>query len=235
MRCQRRECSANRRRKLSQPGDKNYRCDTCGGGVDAMTRVVAETLRQRWGQNVIVENRPGAGGTTAAEMVSRAEPDGYTLYTTHPGPLAATAMYGKLAYDPSTLQAVAVMAVAPMVVAARSQLPLNSISEVVEFAKVNPGKLNFGSSGAGTISHLTMELLKHRTGINVGPCPIEARRLPLTISPGDRSTLWASDLGTIMPIAEGKRAKILGAATDQRLPAIPQVLTFQEQGFPRIS
>jgi tripartite-type tricarboxylate transporter receptor subunit TctC len=203
-----------------------------GGGVDAITRVVAEKLRQRWGQNVVVENRTGAGGTIAAEMLSHAAPDGYTLFTTHPGPLAASAMYKKLGYDPLALQPIAILAVAPMVIAAKSTLPLNSVSAVVDYAKANPGKLNFASSGPGTISHLTMELLKHRAGVNINHVPYRGSAPAVNDLAGGQVDGLAVDVGTVMPIIESNRAKVLGAATEKRLPMLPQVSTVAEQGIP---
>jgi tripartite-type tricarboxylate transporter receptor subunit TctC len=203
-----------------------------GGGVDAITRVVAEKLRQRWGQNVVVENRTGAGGTTAAEMLSRAAPDGYTLYTTHPGPLAAAAIYKKLGYDPLALQPIAIMAVAPMVIAAKKASPLNSVSELVKYAKANPGKLNFATSGAGTISHLTTELLKQRTGVHINIVPYRGSAPAVNDLAGGQVDGMAVDVGTVMPIVESGRAKVIGAATPERLPMLPQTPTVTEQGLP---
>ena len=202
-----------------------------GGGVDSITRFVGEKLRLRWGQPILVESRVGAGGTLGADAVSSAEPDGYTLLATFPGPLAATAMFKKLNYDPLALKTIAIMAVAPMVVVARKDFPPNSIQELIAHAKANPGKLSYGLSGVGSISHLTMEMLKYRTGLDIAAVPYRGAMLAVNDLAAGQVDVMAVDLGTVLPTYEAKRVKMLGAATAQRLPMLPNVATFQEAGL----
>src|SRR3712207_3749800 len=139
--------------------------DPPGGGVDAVTRLVAERLRQRLGQPVIVENRGGASGNVGAEAVASAEPDGYTLLASTPPPLAINAaLYKRLNYDAAKFQPVALMATSPNVLVVRSGLPVGSAQELIAHAKANPGKLNYASQGNGTTSHLTTEMFQLEIG-----------------------------------------------------------------------
>src|SRR2546422_10817123 len=136
-----------------------------GGSADLLPRIFAEKLGAKWGQPVLVENRPGAGGNIGAEFVYRAEPDGYTLFATAPGPLVVNQnLFSKLAYDPTQFVPVSMMAAIPNVLLVTSSVPAKTVEELIAYATANPGKLNYGSQGNGTTSHLTAELFKSAAG-----------------------------------------------------------------------
>jgi tripartite-type tricarboxylate transporter receptor subunit TctC len=203
-----------------------------GAGVDAITRYVAEAYRKKLDAVVVVENKPGAGGLTAAEMVSRAESDGYTLFATHAGPLAATALHKKLSYDPNSLTTIAVLGVSPMVLAAKQDLPFNTLSEILAEAKREPGKLMIASSGYGSMSHLTSELLMERTGSKFGHVPYRGAAAAINDLAGGQVDLMSVDLGSLLPILSSKRVKVIAVAAKERLPELPDVPTFAEAGLP---
>src|SRR5712692_4685517 len=136
-----------------------------GGSADLMPRIFAEKLGAKWGQPVLVENRPGAGGNVGAEVAYRAEPDGYTLFATAPGPLIVNQnLYGKLPFDPAQFVPVAIMGAIPNVLLVNPKLPANRVHDLIAMARAEPGKLNYGSQGNGTTSHLTAELFKSMAG-----------------------------------------------------------------------
>ena len=135
-----------------------------GGGVDAVTRIVADKLHQRFGQPVVVENRGGQAGNFGAAAAFAAEPDGYTLMASQPAPLTVNALlYRKLNYDPAAFLPIAIMTTVPNTLTVRSDFPAKSAQEFIAYARANPGKLNYASQGTGTTSHLTAELFQRRT------------------------------------------------------------------------
>src|SRR5207237_836147 len=128
-------------------------------------RIVAEGMRQRLGQPVVVENRGGQAGNFGAEAVFAAEPDGYTLLGSQPSPLTVNVvLYKKLNFDPTAFVPIAIMTTIPNVLAVRPDFPAKTVGEFIAYAKANPGKLNYGSQGTGTTSHLSAELFQTRTG-----------------------------------------------------------------------
>jgi tripartite-type tricarboxylate transporter receptor subunit TctC len=127
-----------------------------GGSADLLPRIFAEKLNAKWGQPVLVENRPGAGGNIGAEFVYRAEPDGYTLFASAPGPLVVNQnLYRKLAFDPAQFVPVSIMAAIPNVLLVNPGVPAKSVEELIAYAKANPDKLNYGSRAAAPAAHLT--------------------------------------------------------------------------------
>src|SRR6476646_5323345 len=134
-------------------------CVPAGGGVDTVTRIVAEGLHQKLGQPVIVENRAGAAGNIGAEAVFTSEPDGYTLLAAQPAPLTVNPLlYKKLNFDPTQFVPVAIMTSIPNTLTVRPDFPAKTMQEFIAYAKANPGKLTYASQGTGTTSHLTAEL-----------------------------------------------------------------------------
>ena len=134
-------------------------------GVDTVTRIVTDKMRAALGQPLVVENKPGVSGSLAAETVSEADPDGYTLLASQPAPITtAPLLYKSLNYDPAQLVPVAIMSHIPNVVLVRKDFPAKTVRELIAYAKANPGKINYASQGIGTTSHTTAELFQSITG-----------------------------------------------------------------------
>jgi tripartite-type tricarboxylate transporter receptor subunit TctC len=143
-----------------------------GGGTDLLARVIAEKLRDKLGQPVTVENRSGAAGSIGADAVFKAPPDGHTLLFTQPAPLVVNkALYGKLTYEPEQFVPIALVSLQDIMLAVNPNLPANNLRELIAYAKANPGKLNFGSSGAGSAPHLAAELFAAMAGVKMVHVP----------------------------------------------------------------
>ena len=143
-----------------------------GGGTDLLARVIADKLREKLGQPVTVENRSGAAGSIGADAVFKAAPDGHTLLFTQPAPLVVNkALYGKLTYEPEQFVPVALVSLQDIMLAVNPTVPANNLSELIGYAKANPGKLNFGSSGAGSAPHLAAELFAAMAGVKMVHIP----------------------------------------------------------------
>ena len=143
-----------------------------GGGTDLLARVIAAKLRDKFGQPVTVENRSGAAGNIGADAVFKAPPDGYTLLFTQPAPLAVNkALYAKLTYEPEQFVPIALVSQQDILLAVNPKVPANNLQELIAYAKANPGKLNFGSSGAGSAPHLAAELFNAMAGVKMVHVP----------------------------------------------------------------
>ncbi len=202
-----------------------------GGGVDLSTRIAAEALHKLWGQPVTVENRTGGGNNIAGEMVAKADPDGYTLLATPPNIVTANAaLYKQLNYDPAALEPVAVMAVGPNVLAVKNASPANTVADLIALAKANLGKMSYASQGNGSTTHLTMELFLSRTGVKLVHVPYRGAAPAANDLAGGHVDTMFCDLGTILPLHQGGRVRIIGVATLDSLPQIPEVPTIDESG-----
>jgi tripartite-type tricarboxylate transporter receptor subunit TctC len=204
-----------------------------GGPIDTMGRLVAHELSSRLGQEVVIENRPGAGSTLGARAAASAEPDGYTLMFGSSGSLAvAPALYAKLNLDPLKMFApVTSVALLPHVFVVRPSVPANTVQQFIAYAKANPGKLNYGA-GIGTPPHLLSTLLKTKAGIDVTYIPYKGSAASVTdLLAGQTHFTIDGLLGLYPLIAEGK-LRALGIARSERWPALPQVPTLVESGFP---
>lgn len=199
---------------------------SAGGGNDVLARTVAPRLQERFGQPVIVENKPGAGGNIAVEFVARSPADGYTLIVANNGFTMTPWIQKNLFFNPVNFAPVSITVVLPMGFAVNNDLPVNSISEFVAYAKANPGKLSYGTAGAGTPHHLAMELFQISTGTKMVMVPYKgAPGMMLDLIPGRINALFsgldsmlANHLsGKIRLIAVGERARLA------RLPEIPTV------------
>src|SRR6266705_2886703 len=184
-----------------------------GGSADVIPRIIGEKLSLKWGQPVIVENRAGAAGNIGAEYVFKAEPDGYTLLSSPPPPLIINPnLYRNLPFDPAQFVPVGVMVAIPNVVLVNPTVPVNSIRELIDYAKANPDKLNYASQGSGTTSHLTGEMFKSMAGVRLTHIPYKGSAPALTdlpalaeILPGFEAVAWFGIVAppkTPMPIAE---------------------------------
>ena len=200
-----------------------------GGFTDVTARLVCDRLGQRLGQPVIVENKPGANGIVAVDALGKAAPDGTTFAVVIAAHAANTSLYKKLPYDPKKdVTGVSLIGMSPLVYAANSDAPFKTAKEMVAWAKANPGKISYGSSGNGSAVHLSTELLKSLTGTHMVHIPYRGSAAAFTDLVGGQIQLFG-DAAQGLIGKEGK-VRLLGVASDKRLPALPNVPTFVEQG-----
>lgn len=200
-----------------------------GGGANMVPRIVAEKLAARWGQPVIIENRPGAGMNIGAQAVASAAPDGYTLLATPPAPLVTNQfLYSTLGFDPGAFVPVTVLAKLPMVLVVRSSLPISTVQELVAFARANPDKLTFASSGSGSTSHLGAEMLKARAGIRLSHVPYKGLTPALTDVVAGHVDMILHDFGSTFPHIRDGKLKALGVSSEARIPELPDLPTISE-------
>ena len=204
-----------------------------GGANDIIARVVSQRLAEPLGQQVIVDNRGGAGGAVGAEQVVRAPADGYTLLLANPGPNAINpVLQPKTPYDPiKDFSMITLMAVSPQVLVIHPSLPVRSAKDLVALAKARPGQINYGSSGIGAITHLAMEFFKTRTGTDMVHIPYQGANLALTgLIGGQTSTMFAA-LGSITSMLGSGKIKAIGVAAAARTALLPGVATIAESGI----
>jgi tripartite-type tricarboxylate transporter receptor subunit TctC len=202
-----------------------------GGGVDTVARIYADKLRQKWNQTVVVENRGGAAGNIAAEFVSSAPADGYTLMASQPSPITTNKfLYKKLNFDPDALVPVGIMSQIANVLLVRPDFPAKTAQEFVAYAKANPGKLNYASQGTGTTSHLTTELFETRTGVKVMHVPYKGTAPALNDLVGSQVDFIFMELAAAYELHQGNKARILAVATKQRIAELPDIPTMEEAG-----
>ncbi len=200
-----------------------------GGTADVMPRVIGEWLSRKWGQPVVVENRTGAAGNIGAEAVAKAEPDGYTLLSAPPPPLVINQnLYPKLGFDPSEFVPIVIMGRVPNALVVNPKLPLNSVAEVIAYAKANPGKLTSATQGNGTTSHLTSELFQMMAEVKFQHVPYRGSAPALTDLVAGSVDLMFDNLGVSLPLVKGGQLKLLGVATPKRMASLPDVPTIAE-------
>lgn len=199
-----------------------------GATVDTLPRIVAEKLSARWGQPVVIENRPGAAGNIGAEAVARAEPDGYTLLSSPPPPLAINqALYPKLSFDPAAFVPVTVLAeVANVLVVRKGVAP--TLRTLIETAKMSPDKLSYASAGSGSTTHLTMEWLKMLAGIRIVHVPYRGSAPALTDLLGGQVDMMFDNLGNTLQYIQADKITAIAVGSAQRLKALPDVPTLSE-------
>ncbi len=207
---------------------------TPAGTTDLVGRLTAERLGQRLGQQVVVENRPGAGGNVAGEHVARSEPDGYTLLFTTIGTGAINfAVYGpRMPYKPEDLAAVGLMVRVPNVLMVSNRVPARSIAELIALAKANPGKLNYGSAGVGTSPHVCMELFKIQTGTDLAHVPYRGSAPMLTELMADRLDVGMDNIPSSLAFLREGRLRGLATTGARRSSVLPDLPTMQEAGVP---
>jgi tripartite-type tricarboxylate transporter receptor subunit TctC len=204
-----------------------------GGGVDSVTRIFADKLQRRLGQSFVIENQGGAGGNVGASTVFGATPDGYTLMSSQPAPLTTNAaLYKKLSFDPAALEPVVIMSRFPNVLLVRKDFPAKTAAEFIAYAKANPGKLNYGSQGIGTTSHLTTELFMSLTGTKMVHVPYKGTAPALNDLIAGHVDFIFMELSSAVRLHQGGNARILAVATDKRLDSLPDIPTMLEAGVP---
>jgi tripartite-type tricarboxylate transporter receptor subunit TctC len=206
-----------------------------GGGQDAIARVIAQKLADKWRQPVLVEPRPGANGMVAASVVARAKADGHTLLISTPGVIQNPLLYKKPPYRAEELVGVSQVALFPNALAVRADLGINSVAELVAEAKKRPGKLSFGSNGMGSSGHLLGEALKQQTGIFMLHVPYNGEAgMIIALVAGQIDGGIASIGGLGRQVATGK-LKLLAVANNRRFPDFPEVPTFEQAGLPAVN
>lgn len=204
---------------------------TPGGFTDNMARLVAHHLSSRLGQQVIIENKPGGGSIIGVDAVAKAAPDGYTLGMVIAAYAANMTLYPKLPYAQKDLQPVSLVGISPLVGAVNKDLPYKNAKQLIDFARANPGKISYGSSGNGSAVHLSTELLKMLTKTDMQHVAYKGAAPALSDLMGGHIQLFLDAAsGLIQPIKTGK-VQAVGVASDRRLPALPDVPTFIEQGI----
>lgn len=201
-----------------------------GGGVDATARVIGEQISKKLGQPVVIDNKPGAGGLIAVRQTIAASPDGYTLFLGAAGEIVVNPVLNKSAgYDPKRdLVPVAIVVRAPNVLAVNTDVPANTVGELVEYARKNPGQLTFSSSGVGTIQHITGEVFNKIAGIDVLHVPYPGAAPAVVDVASKRVSMTFSSPGAIGPFVHKGQMKMLGVVMSKRYPSLPDLPTVQE-------
>ncbi|HKA41271.1 MAG TPA: tripartite tricarboxylate transporter substrate binding protein [Burkholderiales bacterium] len=204
-----------------------------GGPTDALVRVIAAKLSETWGQQIVVENRPGAGNTIAPTIAAKAPADGYTLTQCGISDSIAPALYQKLSYDLlRDFSPISLLGTTPNLLVVHPAVPAKSVHEFIGYAKANPGKVDYGSTGVGISTHLSMELFKTMTGANLVHVPYKSATLlyPDLIS-GRVSASFGNLPGHVENVRTG-RVRALGVSTLKRSQRLPEVPTIAESGVP---
>jgi tripartite-type tricarboxylate transporter receptor subunit TctC len=204
------------------------------GVMDLVARIVLERVGQSLGQQIVIDNRPGAGGTIAIDLVAHAPFDGYTIVIADPaGSLAASvSLYPKLNYDPiRDLAPIALMGTSGAVLSVSNALPARTLQEFVALAKSRPGELLFGSAGNGTPGHLNGELFKRLTGIDVVHVPYRVGSQAVTDLIAGRISFWISPIATVLPQIQAGQLRPLAVSGRSRSRELPDVPTVRESGF----
>ncbi len=201
-----------------------------GGSADLMPRIFAEKLGAKWGQPVLVENRPGAGGNVGAEIAYKAEPDGYTLLATAPGPLIVNQnLYSRLPFDPAQFVPVAIMGAIPNVLLVTPKLPANRVQELIDLARADSGKLNYGSQGNGTTSHLTAELFKSMAGgLRITHVPYKGSAPAIAALMSGEIDFSFDNLGVTLQHVRSGRLRVLAVCAKGRIASLPDVPAMSE-------
>ncbi len=207
-----------------------------GGPVDVMARLVAAALPASLGQNVVVENKPGAGNIIGSKIAAAAAPDGYTLMVSAASGLIMSPMiYKNAGYDAASFAPVALIAETPQLLVVNPKLPVKSVAELVAYAKANPGKLNYSTGGVGTLPHLSAELFKKVTGTNIVHVPYKGGGPALLGVVAGEAQMTFDTVATSLPLARDGKLRVMAVVGAKRVAELPDVPTMREQGFPTIS
>ncbi len=206
-----------------------------GSTPDVVGRALGQKLAEAWGQPVVAENKTGAGGNIGTAEAAKAAPDGYTLVIGINGPIAVNkALYASLPYDPQKdLKPISLLAIGAQMLAVHPSVPAADLKQFADYARANPGKLSYGSVGAGSGSHLTMELLKSQAKLDIVHIPY--RGFPPVVQDLVSGQIHATFaiIPAVLPQVKAGRLKGLAVTSEQRSPLAPEVPTVAEQGFPR--
>ena len=205
-----------------------------GGPIDTMARLAGKFITDSVGQQVVVENRPGAGGVVGSDYVAKAAPDGYTLIMGNAGSHGINAaVYTKLPYDiQKDFAPVSQVAVAPNVMVINPSLPANSVAEFIAYAKANPGKLSYASGGNGSSAHMSMELFKSMSGIDIQHVPYKGSSPALTDVVSGQVVAFIGNMPPTVPLIKAGKLRALAVTTKSRSALMPELPTITEAGLP---
>lgn len=204
-----------------------------GGSVDIVARMLAQKLSDAWGQQVVVDNRPGAGGNVSAEIVARAAGDGYTLYICAASFVVNPLLYARPSYDPvKDFAPVSLVAVVQNVLVVYPRLPATSLKEFIALAKAKPRQIHYASTGSGTSGHLIMELFKSMAGVELVHVPYKVIGQAQADLIGGQVSAWFPTAPGALPHIQAGRMRVLAVAGAKRSPALPDVPTVGEAGVP---
>lgn len=204
-----------------------------GGTVDIVARLVGAKLAEELGQPFVVENRGGAAGTIATAMLAKSPGDGYTLMTMHQGLAFNTALYANLPYDTlRDLAPIAYLGATPNVLIVTESLPIRTLGEFLDYARRNPGRIAYGSGGAGSAGHLPVELLQSVTGVRLTHVPYKGSGPALTDLVGGQIQAMLATMPAAMPFVKGGKVRAIATSGAQRSPALPELPTIAEAGVP---
>ena len=209
---------------------------TPGGITDTVTRLLTGKLQDAFGQTIVVENKPGANSIVGADIVAKSPPDGYTVITVIAAHAANASLYaGKLPFDTvKSFTPVSLAAVAPLILTVNNDFPAKDVKGLVDYARANPGKISFGSSGVGAAAHLTTELLKQAAGLDMVHVPYKGTAPALTaLMAGDIQVL-VDVPSSMMPHVRGGKVRALGMFSAKRITGAPEVPTLAEAGGPAL-
>jgi tripartite-type tricarboxylate transporter receptor subunit TctC len=203
-----------------------------GGGTDILARLIGQKLNEAWGQPVVVDNRPGAGGTVGTAIVAKAPGDGHTLLVMPAGFASHGSLYKTLPYNPERdLAPVSRLASGPLVLVVHPSLPANSVKGLIALAKKHPGEINFGSSGSGTLPHLSAELFNSSSGITMVHIPYKGAGAAVTDVLAGRVPVYFMNILQSLSLIKAGKLRALGVTTPQRTPIAPEIPSIAEAGL----
>src|SRR5215467_8347343 len=206
---------------------------TPGGGIDAVGRIIGARLSEMWGQQVVVDNKPGAGGNIASEFVARSAPDGYTLYITAGGLAVNRFLFPSISYDPvADFAPVTLICLFPNLLVVPNASPFHSVSDLLAQARANPGKLTFASPGHGSSPHMSAELFKYMAKIDMVHVPYRGAAPAATDLIAGRVDCTFAVMASGLPLVQNGQLRALGVSTANRQPTAPDVPTIAEAGVP---
>ena len=203
-----------------------------GGSVDVVARIVAQRMSESFGQQVVIDNRPGAGGNLSAELAARAAPDGYTLYMSSASLVVNVSLYRKVAYDPiKDFAPVTLLASVQNVLVAHPALPARTVPELIALARKTPARINYASTGSGSSGHLAMELFKSMAGIDLTHVPYKAAAQAQVDLMAGQVSLWFPTIPGALPFIRAGKINALAVSAGARSPVLPEVPTVAESGL----
>jgi tripartite-type tricarboxylate transporter receptor subunit TctC len=200
-----------------------------GAGTDAVARLLGDKLQAKLGQPFVVEHRAGAGGNLAGEAVYKAAPDGYTLYFGGQSPMVINKnLYGKIPFEPEALSPISMIASGLSILVVNPKVPVTNVPQLIAYAKANPGKLSYASSGSGTIPHLGAELFKSLAGVNILHVPYKGMAPGLADVLGGQVDMMFAGVATAIPHSKDGRIRLIAIGAEKRSPSLPDVPTVAE-------